>query len=75
MTRGETEKITVSEEQKKEIYRKLAEVQLEAWDSGIGYFYWSYKLLIDTVNSSEWEGWDCWDLGRCFDHGWFPEEC
>lgn len=63
-----------NEEEKREIYRVLAQVQLEAWEKGSGYFYWNYKLLVDTVNEAGWIGWDAWDLGRCVDHGWFPVE-
>ena len=63
---------TYSPEQKKEIYRAVAKVQKEAWEKGSGYFYWSYKLLTDTVNTEGWIGWDSWDLGRCVDFGWFP---
>ena len=59
-------------EEKREIYAALAKAQLEAWKSGSGYFYWSYKLLLDTVNEPNWRGWDCWDLGKCVDEGWFP---
>ncbi len=57
--------------EKKKIYQALAQAQLEAWKSGSGYFYWSYKLLTDTVNDQGWIGWDSWDLGRCVDFGWF----
>lgn len=57
-------------EEKKEIYHALAEAQLNAWKKGSGYFYWSYKLLTDTVNENGWVGWDSWDLGRCRDFGW-----
>ena len=60
--------------QKKEIYQAVAKAQLKAWKKGSGYFYWSYKLLIDTVNTPGWIGWDSWDLGRCLDFGWFPAE-
>lgn len=59
-------------ETKKQVYRRLADAQLAAWNKGAGYFYWSYKLLLDTVNEPEWSGWDCWDLGKCVDEGWFP---
>ena len=69
---GEVESC-VSDEEKRNIYRELAEVQLDAWNSGSGYFYWSYKLLTDTVNDPGWIGWDSWDFGRCADFGWFPE--
>ena len=61
-------------EEKKAIYRTVAKAQIEAWNKGSGYFYWSYKLLTDTVNDKGWIGWDSWDLGRCVDFGWFPEE-
>ncbi len=61
-------------EKKREIYRTLAKAQMEAWDKGSGFFYWSYKLLIDTVNDKGWTGWESWDLGRCVDFGWFPTE-
>ena len=67
-------KESVSDEEKRKIYRALADAQLEAWKAGSGYFYWSYKLLVDTVNEAGWVGWDSWDLGRCVDFGWFPTE-
>lgn len=64
----------LSAEEKKAIYRAVARAQIEAWNKGSGYFYWSYKLLTDTVNEKGWIGWDSWDLGRCVDFGWFPRE-
>lgn len=64
----------LSLEEKKEIYRAVANAQIAAWNKGSGYFYWSYKLLTDTVNDKGWIGWDSWDLGRCVDFGWFPTE-
>lgn len=64
----------LSPEEKREIYQELAKAQLEAWKGGSGYFYWSYKLLVDTVNDKNWIGWDAWDLGRCVAQGWFPVE-
>lgn len=64
----------LSTEEKKEIYRAVADAQIKAWNKGSGYFYWSYKLLTDTVNDEGWIGWDSWDFGRCIDFGWFPVE-
>ena len=64
----------VSPEEKKRIYSALAKEQLDAWKKGSGYFYWSYKLLVDTVNDAGWIGWDRWDFGRCTGVGWFPKE-
>lgn len=63
---------SLTPEEKKSVYRAIADAQLNAWKKGSGYFYWSYKLLIDTVNIPGWIGWDSWDLGRCVDFGWFP---
>lgn len=65
---------SLSPEEKKEIYETLVKAQLELWEKGSGYFYWSYKLLTDTVNTPGWIGWDSWDLGRCYDFGWFPAD-
>ena len=65
---------SVDDEKKKEIYLALDEAQKAAWNKGAGYFYWSYKLLVDTVSSDAWSGWDSWDLGRCVDFGWFKRE-
>ena len=68
---GNTE--TFTPEQKKTIYQTIANAHLNAWQNGSGYFYWSYKLLLDTVNDPNWIGWDSWDLGKCHDLGWFPD--
>ena len=69
-----TESVELEESRKKEIYQALAKAQMAAWDKGSGFFYWSYKLLTDTVNTDGWTGWDSWDLGRCVDFGWFPTD-
>lgn len=70
----EAKEDNLSEESKKELYSTIAKAQLEAWKKGSGYFYWNYKLLLDTVNQPGWIGWDSWDLGRCVAKGWFPIE-
>ena len=69
---GETK--LLSEQEKAEIYQAVAKAQLDAWAKGSGYFYWSYKLLLDPASEPEWRGWDCWDLGKSVDLGWFPEK-
>lgn len=66
--------VLFGKEEKRSIYNAVAKAQLYAWKKGSGYFYWSYKLLTDTVNDAGWIGWDSWDLGRCVDFGWFPKE-
>lgn len=62
----------MTEDTRQHLYQQLANAQLAAWREGSGYFYWSYKLLLDTVNEPNWFGWDSWDLGKCVDQGWFP---
>jgi aryl-phospho-beta-D-glucosidase BglC (GH1 family) len=65
---------SLSEEEKTAIYNQLAEAQLSAWKNGSGYFYWNYKLLLDTVNEPNWQGWDCWDMEKSFHLGWIPQQ-
>lgn len=65
---------TFTPEEKKAIYTQIARAQLDAWARGSGSFYWSYKLLLDTVNEPSWIGWDSWDGGKCADLGWFPAQ-
>lgn len=60
----------LSETQKKEAFQAITRAQLSAWECGSGYFYWSYKLLLDTVNEPQWQNWDCWDFGKSIDMGW-----
>jgi aryl-phospho-beta-D-glucosidase BglC (GH1 family) len=63
----------VHSEKLKHIYREIAHIQLSVWEKASGWFYWNYKLLLDTVNLPEKRGMDSWDLGKCFDMGWFPK--
>ena len=62
----------ISDEEKKEIYMTIAKAQLAAWEKGSGYFYWTYKMLLDPTNEVNWRGWDCWDVAKSIDLGWFP---
>ncbi len=66
-----SEAISMPAELKKKIYMKLSKLQLEAWSRCSGYFYWTYKMLLDTADAA-WQGWDCWDLAKSVDMGWFP---
>ena len=56
------QKETLSDEEKKEFYRALADAQLDAWDEGIGGCYWSYR--VDDPKRSDW------DLRTCVAKGW-----
>lgn len=64
----------VNDQDKTDIYRILGAAQLKAWRHGVGYFYWNYKSLIDTVNTNDWNGWDSWDLGRCIGLNWIDQD-
>ena len=59
-------------EEKKRFYNFISDCQIRQWNRGSGYIYWSYKLLIDTVNTNAAHA-DSWDLGRCKDFGWFTD--
>ena len=51
-------------------YNALWEASVDAWNKGDGYFYWTYKLLIDTVNEPKNVGKDAWDVSRAIVRGW-----
>lgn len=65
-------KTSLTKEEKDHIYKELAKVQTETWNLGAGYFYWNYKLLVDTLSAPDAEPWEAWDLDRCVNFGWFP---
>ena len=50
-----------NEKQKDKIYRNYSNGSNDNSNAyaGSGYFYWSYKLLADTVNTPGLVGWDC----------------
>lgn len=54
----------------KAFYESLWEASVSAWNNGEGYFYWTYKLNIDTVNEPGKFGMDCWDLSRALAKRW-----
>ena len=53
------------------IYQELNRAQMKIWHLGVGQYYWNYKILFDTVNSTNWRGWDAWDAGRSYAFNWF----
>lgn len=52
------------------IYQDLWNLQIEQWQRVDGYFFWSYKINIDTINDKEWFGWDSWSLERSVNKKW-----
>lgn len=62
--------VRLDKEKLQKIYQALWKTQVDAWNQGIGYIYWTYKLNIDTINEPSWYGWDCWALQRVVDKDW-----
>lgn len=63
-------KLTYDEDEVASINRQLWELQVQQWSRVDGYFFWSYKMNIDTVNDPEWYGWDAWSLDRSINKKW-----
>lgn len=60
-------------EQQKECYRAIYEQQRKAWEKGAGWFYYNYQMLRDREAEPD-ESWkESWDLCRCFQNGWLPQ--
>ena len=59
---------------KKNRFREIAKLQLDAWSASAGHIYWNYQLLRDreTPMDEEWK--ESWDLYRCWQRGWVPEK-
>lgn len=60
----------LSKEELVDVYQELWRSSVRAWNKSEGYFYWTYKLNIDTINEPAWYGWDSWDISRCLSHKW-----
>lgn len=58
---------------KKGRFREVARLQMEAWSVSAGYIYWNYQLLRDRKMPMDADWKESWDLCRCWQHGWFPE--
>ena len=54
-------------EERFRFYRSLADAQLAAWDGAAGWFFWSYKLLVEGPDR------DGWDLRKSIELGYLPE--
>ena len=53
-----------------DLYQELWKMQLNQWHRVDGYFFWSYKMNIDTINDPAWYGWDAWSLDRAINKKW-----
>jgi glucan 1,3-beta-glucosidase len=57
----------LNREERAVYYRKLADAQLAAWERAEGWFYWSYKLLVEGSTH------DGWDMGKSIELGYLPD--
>ena len=64
----------LDEAARRAIYREVAQLQLDAWARGSGWFYWSYKLLFDSVSDPARRGLEAWDYGYVRACGWLEHE-
>lgn len=63
-------KPNMTDDEVTDFYNELWQASVDAWNKGDGYFYWTYKLLIDTVNTPNKIGKDAWDVSRAIARGW-----
>ena len=55
---------------RRERYRKIAAMQLDAWDTADGHIYWNYQLLRSRTEAPDLSWKESWDLSRCILNGW-----
>lgn len=56
------------------ICQEVAKIQLDAWDSAQGYFYWNYELNRDMSKDIDPYWKNSWDLRRCWEKKWMPQK-
>lgn len=62
--------VHVDKRKLEKVYQQLWKLQVDNWNRGIGYIFWTWKLNIDTVNEPSWYGWDSWAASRVIDRNW-----
>lgn len=55
---------------RRERYREMAAMQLDAWNRAAGHIYWSYQLLRSRTEEPDERWKESWDLSRCLMNGW-----
>lgn len=64
----------LDDEELRKVYQKLWKIQVDNWNRGIGYIFWTWKLNIDTINEPAWYGWDSWAASRAIDRHWINRQ-
>lgn len=59
---------------RREDFRAVTRMQLDAWKGGAGFFYWNYQMWKDIDTHMDKEYMENWDLRRCWKKGWMTED-
>ena len=55
---------------RRERYREMSKLQLDAWSTAYGCIYWNYQLLRSRTDAFDERWKESWDLSRCLLNGW-----
>ena len=58
------------DELRKKRYLEIAAMQLQAWESGAGWIYWSYQFKPNRQEPLDEKWKESWDFSRCVENGW-----
>lgn len=58
------------DELRKKRYLEIATMQLQAWESGAGWIYWSYQFKPNRKEPLDEKWKESWDFSRCVENGW-----
>ena len=58
------------DELRKKRYLEIAAMQLQAWESGAGWIYWSYQFKPNRKEPLDERWKESWDFSRCVENGW-----
>ena len=63
-------KVIEQDELRKKRYLEIAAMQLQAWESGAGWIYWSYQFKPNRKEPLDEKLKESWDFSRCVENGW-----
>lgn len=58
------------DELRKKRYLEIAAMQLQVWESGAGWIYWSYQFKPNRKEPLDEKWKESWDFSRCVENGW-----
>ena len=58
------------DELRKKRYLEIAAMQLQAWESGAGWIYWSYQFKPNRKEPLDEKWKESWDFSRCVENCW-----